>query len=381
MSLNIKEDEMHHAEIFGKPVLFTNRLIPRDSVPDGWYCYDLRGSDYAPSKVTTLEDKVCVNHAGTILSPVPLKKPATVARRVNGTFSLQGELLDLMGFCKEYGLKYPQETRKYLLRPASSDEVGLFYSTNTPEMDKELACVGHLRIDFGRGGKEFWHTWWPHNDDELNIPAFKAELDQVMAELRERGPLKDLYTMSSYCSTYPQGILEDGCGSFGYIAESEGYRYCLRCTPRQGDYNGYLYVYDKRQQELNMTQQKQFGLTEAGKQALRDAADPAKFHTYQWFVIENVGMDDEDLTGNLTLEDAIQCFTGAECEIKVLGVTKDNISTVDLVASRYGELQHLPYYQSFDSTKEDPVILGAVEQLHQVLDTPEIAAGMEIGGM
>ncbi|MDD4842428.1 MAG: hypothetical protein PHH80_10865, partial [Sphaerochaetaceae bacterium] len=35
-----------------------------------------------------------------------------------------------------------------------------------------------------------------------------------------------------------------------FIAESENYRYCLRCTPIQGDYNVYLYIYDKRQQEM-----------------------------------------------------------------------------------------------------------------------------------
>ncbi|MDB7816842.1 LPD28 domain-containing protein [Intestinimonas butyriciproducens] len=33
---------MHHAELFGKPVLFTNWLIQRDTVPQGWHCYPLR---------------------------------------------------------------------------------------------------------------------------------------------------------------------------------------------------------------------------------------------------------------------------------------------------------------------------------------------------
>lgn len=32
--------------------------------------------------------------------------------------------------------------------------------------------------------------------------------------------------------------------------DTEHYRYCLRCTPVSGDYQGYLYCYDKRQQEL-----------------------------------------------------------------------------------------------------------------------------------
>ena len=33
--------------------------------------------------------------------------------------------------------------------------------------------------------------------------------------------------------------------SFGFKAESPHYTYCLRCTPRRGDYNFYLYAYDK----------------------------------------------------------------------------------------------------------------------------------------
>ncbi|MEI3579084.1 MAG: hypothetical protein V8Q30_03345 [Acutalibacteraceae bacterium] len=37
---------------------------------------------------------------------------------------------------------------------------------------------------------------------------------------------------------------------FGYIVETEHYRYCLRCTPSPGDYQGYLYCYDLRQQQM-----------------------------------------------------------------------------------------------------------------------------------
>ena len=43
MSVNIFKDELQHAQLFGKPVLTTNWLIPRETVPDGWFCYDMRG--------------------------------------------------------------------------------------------------------------------------------------------------------------------------------------------------------------------------------------------------------------------------------------------------------------------------------------------------
>lgn len=381
MSIDIRKDQMQHAEIFGKPVLYTNWLIPRCDVPDGWYCYDLRGSDKHPGIAATLEDRAIADHVGTILSPVPLKKPATVARRINGTFSLLGELMDLEAFCGEHDLDYPAETRKYLLRPASPDEAGLFFSQE--ELDGELATVGHLRLDFGRQGTEFWSTWWPHNNDELNVPAFKAELDAVVNEMRARGPLKDLDAMSGYCRTNSSGLLEGGTGgSYGFIAESEGYRYCLRCIPRQGDYNGYLYIYDKRQQELNMAQKQQSGLTAAGGQALSDAADPAKPHTYDWFVIERFGQKGERLYGTASLTGAIDRYNGLNCDSKRLGVTKDGIATIALIIAEDGSPRLDEGYQGDPRFAGDDVIDVAVARLQlgiAGLDQPQ--QNLTMGGM
>lgn len=141
------------------------------------------------------------------------------------------------------------ERQKFILSPASSKEAGLFYSQS--DSDMELGTVGHLRIDFGSSGKEFWSTWWPHNGDELNTPEFKAELQNFVNELRENGPLTSLLAMSGYCSQHQSGILNDNSNYvYGYIAESENYKYCLRCTPVKGEYNAYLYIYDKRHQEM-----------------------------------------------------------------------------------------------------------------------------------
>lgn len=39
------------------------------------------------------------------------------------------------------------------LKPASQEEAGLFYSDE--KQDEVLGTVGHLRIDFGSGGKSF----------------------------------------------------------------------------------------------------------------------------------------------------------------------------------------------------------------------------------
>ena len=66
------------------------------------------------------------------------------------------------------------------LRPASIEEAGLFYSDLDEKQDEALGTVGHVRMDFGHGGKEFWHTWWPHNQDQFNTPEFKATLQTVV---------------------------------------------------------------------------------------------------------------------------------------------------------------------------------------------------------
>ena len=135
------------------------------------------------------------------------------------------------------------------LRPASIEEAGLFYSELDQKQDEALGTVGHIRTDFGSGGKEFWHTWWPHNEDRFNTLEFKEELQAIVDTLRANGPLKDLASMSNYCHKNGGTITEDS-RSFGYVAETDQYRYCLRCTPTPGDYQGYLYCYDKRQQEM-----------------------------------------------------------------------------------------------------------------------------------
>ena len=126
----------------------------------------------------------------------------------------------------------------------------MFYTPH-PEEDKRLGTIGHVRMDFGRSGNEFWHTWWPRGPEELNSPAFKAELQQIVGKLRE-DVLKSRFAMERFC--YDHGGKIDGgyVQNYGYIVETERYRYCLRCNPSPGDYNGYLTAYDLAVQRQNI---------------------------------------------------------------------------------------------------------------------------------
>ena len=334
----------------------------------------------------------------------------------------------------------------FTLRPASREEAGHFYSDEG--QDEVLGTVGHLRMDFGSGGKRFHHTWWPHNGDRFNTPEFKEVLQQFVEAMRKDGPLKDLSSMSKYCRENGGTITEDD-RVHGYIAETEHYRFCLRCNPRPGDYQGYLYIYDLRQQELarqdklvgrvtyasgecqeftdpeeylntireelpyrnttgfrheTLTDDPQarkavddilldfageenprracsYGLTEAGRQALRDAADPNRSHTYAWFVLTDCGTPEEQIHRDLTLEEAIQIYQDGDRPEKRLGVTKDGIATVDLARSLDGEQVFFEDYRRLESFRDDPIVAEAVEPLRQVLEQAAPQQNMTMGGI
>ena len=72
--IQIANDEQYQEiELFDKPGLFSNGRIVRDNLPEGVYCYDLRGSDYDPGEPVCVEERVVVNHAGSVLLTDPLE--------------------------------------------------------------------------------------------------------------------------------------------------------------------------------------------------------------------------------------------------------------------------------------------------------------------
>ena len=334
------------------------------------------------------------------------------------------------------------------IRPASIEEAGLFYSQMDEAEDAVLGTVGHIRMDFGASGKEFYHTWWPHNGDQFNTGEFKDELQKFVDMLRADGPLTNLAAMRNYCYQHGGKITEDG-RCFGYIAETEHYRYCLRCTPSPGEYQGYLYSYDLRQQRmaqqakpvgrityasgeeqtftdaqkyLNTIREElpyqattgfryetltddpavrkavddilldfageenprrgcNYGLTEAGKQALREAADPDRPHTYAWFVMTDCNIPGEQIYRDLTLEEAIRTYLDSDRPEKRLGVTKYGIATVDLVRSLNGGQHFFTDHLQLDSFKRDPEIAAAVKTLRLELEQNTPQQGITIGGL
>ena len=118
------------------------------------------------------------------------------------------------------------------------DRLDWVYSDSGSERDR--ACIGHLRGDFGRGGDEFWTGWFDHQPN-LKSKAFRDEFQDVVNGLRrENGLLRSFSVMSKKCR---DGL--PGEESFSFQGQTANHLYCLRCIPRRGDYNFYLYAYDK----------------------------------------------------------------------------------------------------------------------------------------
>ena len=135
------------------------------------------------------------------------------------------------------------------VRSAQPEEAGAFFA-QTSEQDAQMGAIGHVRMDFGKSGTEFWHTWHPRGREELNSPEFKAELQQVVDTLRET-VLKDLSSMQRFCCENGGDIPGGWSQNYGYVAETEHYEYCLRCNPVPGDYQAYLSCFDLDEQKID----------------------------------------------------------------------------------------------------------------------------------
>ena len=114
MSINLYQDTLQNVWLFGQSVLYTEQSIPREEVPEGWHCYDLKSSDANPERPYELVDRAERNFVGSILSAVPLMRGRTQSRLVRDNFWLTGISATLGDFCAEEGIPCPQPPEKVL---------------------------------------------------------------------------------------------------------------------------------------------------------------------------------------------------------------------------------------------------------------------------
>ena len=129
---------------------------------------------------------------------------------------------------------------KYQIKCGDAEQKSMFYSDCEPALRN--ACVGHLRMDFG-SGNEFYSSWFGSRED-LNDSAFKAELNEVVNELRRDGLLKNRREMQRFCDAHQSLNLDESCG---FSIETDNHLFLLRCRPERGNYDCYCYCYNKRE--------------------------------------------------------------------------------------------------------------------------------------
>ena len=88
---NIGDERMEAVEFMGRRALFSDTRLQEDEIPEGLYRYELR--DCGDGEFCSVEEKVIVNHAGTLL----MKEPLDLGER--GYIELDDESgLDFLGY-------------------------------------------------------------------------------------------------------------------------------------------------------------------------------------------------------------------------------------------------------------------------------------------
>ena len=137
---------------------------------------------------------------------------------------------------------------KLTIRSMTQEERAFSY-TQKPEILEISGCVGHLRGDMGANGNEFWTTWDDHAQG-LKTDTLKNEFDSVVNLLRSDeqygGLLKDRNAMKAYCKSQPDSAFQGNyTEEYAFRADTDQYAYMIRCNPVKGDYNFYIYVYER----------------------------------------------------------------------------------------------------------------------------------------
>lgn len=130
------------------------------------------------------------------------------------------------------------------IRPMRYEERKYAYNQSS-QLEGQTACIGHLRGDFGSGGKEFWTTWEDHRQ-QWKTDEFKSELDEVINALRsdEYGLLKDRRSMAAYGRGFAESAFKGNYTTeYGFRVDTNDHAFLIRCNPQQGDYNFYCYCY------------------------------------------------------------------------------------------------------------------------------------------
>ena len=148
-------------ELFGKPSLFSNGRVDRDKLPEGLYCYDLRGSDYDPGMPVTIQENVVVNHAASVITAEPVELPE------EGFLYLGEDGLNFTG---------DQQTVKEFYHAAFPEKAKLSRATEEIQAESiSYAVCAYYGIETGENSFGYLATWAKGKD----LTELRASLETI----------------------------------------------------------------------------------------------------------------------------------------------------------------------------------------------------------
>ena len=103
--VDARNEIFEHIELFDSPAMFTNARVKRSTVPEGLFCYDVRGSDVDPGDLCVIENNVLVNHSGTVIGVQDYMLEKGQAKYIATHINFLGDEITLDEFCKMHDVE------------------------------------------------------------------------------------------------------------------------------------------------------------------------------------------------------------------------------------------------------------------------------------
>ena len=371
--IQIANDEQYQEiELFEKPGLFSNGRIVRDNLPEGVYCYDLRGSDDDPGEPIYVEDRVGVNHAGAVIlsEPLDLSKEGylrlTEEEGLNftGGFSTLAQFLQEQkkdrrteeveaesisyAVCQYFGIETGENSFGYIASWSQGKE--LKELRNSLEIINKTAC--ELISDIERHYKEICK--------ERGIDLYsKKEMTTATLEIQKESETFRYYItkVAADAGVYP---FQEGCK--------------VHFTPTQENYEDgkvQAFGYVEYQEKLSPEEIQEYALISAEEAVSKE--NPLRYYVAECMEFPNLG----EYHDNLSLEEAIRIYQEIPAErmngIKGIGFElKDGSDYEGPFPILTGQTIDLDTIQAIDYYRDNPLVQKAVKELAAAIPEMEV---------
>ena len=112
--VDARNEIFEHIELFDAPAMFTNARVDRSTIPDGLFCYDVRGSDEDPGALCVIEPSVLVNHSGTVIGIEHYMLKKGQAKYIASHINFLGDEITLDEFCKQHHVEVSEPKKGVL---------------------------------------------------------------------------------------------------------------------------------------------------------------------------------------------------------------------------------------------------------------------------